>query len=756
MKPIHVWLLAMSLILPASCWAASSSPSLSLNDTTLRFQHQRIELLRGNKKLVKLMSLDTLLFNYVEADRWELISADDEKITLKGVFPAKVDFYKLVTDTQPREALLTISRVEGGYRLYSTPEWGRQITLKFKYLDDHFFGLSEPLQPDNRLSPDLINSHITVEIGAEHASIQENYASAFSSFFMSSHGYGAFFDTFARGQYQFSINGSNQVHHDTGVLDWYLFPGVDGAEIHKAYYKVIGEPKKVPAWALGPVGWRDQNDGGAVEILADIKRLTEMEIPFTSWFVDRPYSDGAHAWSNMNFSESFANPEQWIRTIQQDFGLEFMTWTSPATFGDERFEKHLKGKFSYVDLSHPATVAAFKNELKVKQYAYGVKGHKIDRGDENLPSHEDWHDSSVSKAERLNKYSYLMAKVHDEALQESWGDDQVTFARSAIHRSQAHLSAIWAGDPRTSWEGLQANYANAARSSFMGFPVWGTDVGGYQGEGYIPEDLYLRWMQAGSVSGLFEIKLDGAGGDGRDRMPWQYDANFQKQFKAICDDRMRFVPYLYSLSQTASTKGALMQPLAYRHLNDKKTYDVWDQFYIGDAILAAPIFTKENKRRVYLPKGKWRDMDDLSKVLKGKRTIKIDAPLSKLPRYVKQNSLYVTGNTYKGSDRVWDKEAPYIAIHAYPGRSGDKTTFMFVDSLDNNAQKAIQLKVVESDIFVSSPAMHQRTKLELVLDKKPKAVVQNGEALTYEYNAVKHLLTFSVAAGEPVDVRVGI
>ncbi|WP_075185902.1 TIM-barrel domain-containing protein [Teredinibacter haidensis] len=751
MKLAVFWVLLINLIFPLSALAKPANYVLVAGDAQLRFHQQQISLLRDGKQL---LLLDGLRFNYVQADSWNLVEANESQMTIRGSFPAKADFYRHVTDTKPRVAELTISKAAGGFRLYANPEWARQTTLSFGYLGDHFFGLSEPLQPDNRLSPDLTNSHIRVEIVAEHASFQENYASAYSSFFMSSYGYGAFFDTFARGQYQFAINGRNEIHHDTGELDWYLFPGANGAEIHEAYYQVIGAPKKVPAWALGPVGWRDQNDGGAAEIVDDVKKLTEMKIPFTSWFVDRPYSDGAHAWSDMNFSESFANPSQWITSLRHDYGLEFMTWTSPATFGDARFEKHLAGKFSYVDLSHPPTVAAFQQELKDEQYVHGVKGHKIDRADENLPMFEDWYDTVVSPAERRNKYSYLMAKVHDEALRKAWGDDQVTFARSAIHRSQPFLSAIWAGDPRTSWEGLQANFANAARSAFMGFPVWGTDVGGYQGEGYIPEDLYLRWMQAGSVSGLFEIKLDGAGGDGRDRMPWQYDAAFQRQFKAICDDRMRFIPYLYSLAYTAGITGSLMQPLAYRHLDDKNTYAIWDQFYLGEAIMAAPVFTPGNRRNVYFPKGNWRDLDAPAKIFKGQKLLEIEAPLDKLPRFIRENSIYVTGNLFVGNDRLWQTAEKQLTIHAYPGKAGSEALFHYVDALNGNREKSISLVTERKILKLTAPAMSHATRVEILLDNAAKKVQQQGEVVAHSYDSEQHQLSVSIPAGEPIDVWV--
>lgn len=736
-------------VFPLSVWAKPATLTLEQADASIQVKDGKIELIKGRKKV---LSLQEVLFNYTPADQWQLVEATENAISLRGTFPARADFYRHVDDRQPRLVDLQISKVAGGFRVHASPEWGRQTTLKFNYLKDHFFGLSGPLQPDNRMSADLTDSTVQVDVVAEHAAIAENYASAFSAFFISSAGYGAFFDTFARGEYRFAINGKNQIHHDTGTLDWYIFPGDDGTAIHRAYYKLIGKPKHVPAWALGPVGWRDQNDGGAAEIIEDVEKLSAMKIPFTSWFVDRPYSDGAHAWSKMNFSKAFAEPAKWIEILNSDFGLEFMTWTSPATFGDAVFDKHLPGKFSYLDLSHPPTVEAFKQRLQ-QQHQVGVKGHKIDRADENFPLYEDWH-SDVEPAQRRNRYTYLMAKVHHDALQEHWGEDQVTFARAAIHRTQPYLSAIWAGDPRTTWDGLQANYANAMRAGFMGFPVWGTDVGGYQGEGYIPEDLYLRWMQAGSVSGLFEIKLDGAGGDGRDRMPWQYDEDFQAQFKLICDDRMRFIPYLYSLANSAADNGVLMKPLAYQHLGDEKTYDIWDQFYLGDAIMVAPVLTRGTSRQVYFPQGHWRDLDNPSATIKGGKFIKIDAPLEKLPRYIKQNSVYVTGNIAQGSDKIWDSGEQHLIIHAYPGKAGTRTVFEYVDMLDEDRRKPIDMTASKKRVHLTAEAMSHSVRLEFLLDKEPKAVTQAQQRVDYQFDAASKRLELVIPPAQVLDVNI--
>jgi alpha-glucosidase (family GH31 glycosyl hydrolase) len=457
-----------------------------------------IALFRGETELLR---LDSIRFDYEAPLGWTVETAEAARIVLRLDYPAVVEFNHAIADNQPRSTQLEITAVDGGYRLHAAPAWAERTSLEFTHLGDHFFGLSEPLQPDNRHSPELSGAEIRVEVVNEGGNLAENYASAFSAFYISSHGYGAFFDTFAEGRYRFAVNGRNQVHHDTGTLDWYLFPGDDGAAIHRAYYALIGAPRQLPPWAMGPVAWRDHNESSA-QILDDIKQFNELQMPLTAWFVDRPYSDGAHAWSKMNFSANFANPCDWIAQVRAQ-GLEFMTWTSSAFFGDTPLPRHLPGSYTYADLSDPATWAAYQQAL-AQQHACGVRGHKMDRADEHFPRDENWADASVRPGERRNRYAWLFARVHDEALRAAWGEDSFSFARAAIHRSQPQLGAIWGGDPRSNWEGLRGNLANAMRAGFMGFPVWGSDVGGYLGEGYIDPELYLRWMQFGVFSGFME------------------------------------------------------------------------------------------------------------------------------------------------------------------------------------------------------------------------------------------------------------
>ncbi|HKE96117.1 MAG TPA: TIM-barrel domain-containing protein, partial [Povalibacter sp.] len=284
----------------------------------------------------------------------------------------------------------------------------------------------------------------------------------------------------------------------------------------------------------------------------------------------------------------------------------------------------------------------------------------------------------------------------------------------------------------------------------------GTDVGGYQGEGYIPQDLYLRWLQAGSMAGLFEIKLDGAGGEGRDRMPWSYDEAFQKNFRAVLEERMRLIPYLYSLSRTSGSTGTLMQPLAYRHLADRNTYDIWDEFYLGDAILVAPMFGPGTTRQVNLPEGEWYDYEDPAQSHEGGKVIRVEAPLDKVSRFVKQNSLYVTGNLYRGNDRLWSTTEPELVVHAVPGRGDSMSTLVYADLLDHGTTKSMQLRRIGKRLHFTSPALSCRALIQVRLATAPKNVSFGGAPAQFDYDAAKMLLSVRVPAHRLTDLAIDL
>jgi alpha-glucosidase (family GH31 glycosyl hydrolase) len=490
----------------------------------VELEGSKIIIMNTDKKMVVISSIE---FNFTKPISISVKGNTPEKLSLEMQYPSEAKYRE---EGKPLYAQVDISVSNNSIKFFSDPKWAEHVTINMEDNGEHFFGILEPLYPDNRKSPDLRGEVVDVDMQGNGDQYYENYADAWSAFYMTNRGYASFFDTFAKGRYKLGINNLTSLYHRTGKLEWYILLGNNGDEILKEYYGIIGKPKHVPMWACGPMAWRDENHGGKDEILSDIKKMTELQIPFTSWLADRPYSNGSNSWSKMDFNSKFSNPKEWIGEINKKYGVQFMTWVGPMTFEDRDFPGLLPNFKGYMDLTNPDAIKEFKRRLNEFQYSAGVKGHKMDRAEEQFPEMSPWYDKTP-EAERRNKYIYLYTKTIDSFLNEKYDKDQFNYTRGAFHRCQPYLSALWGGDSRASWDGLAGSIANAMRCGFMGFPVWGSDVGGYLGGG-IPEELYARWLEFGSWSGFFEIKLDDTDKKGEERPPWKYSEKLIDIFRS--------------------------------------------------------------------------------------------------------------------------------------------------------------------------------------------------------------------------------
>jgi alpha-glucosidase len=92
-------------------------------------------------------------------------------------------------------------------------------------------------------------------------------------------------------------------------------------------------------------------------------------------------------------------------------------------------------------------------------------------------------------------------------------------------------------------------------------------------------------------------------------------------------------PYILSCARESARTG---EPIA-RHMEyafpGEGFADCNDQFMLGDRYLVAPVVTSELSRTVKLPAGRWHD--DQGRTHRGGRTITIEAPLDRLPRFEK-------------------------------------------------------------------------------------------------------------------------
>ena len=98
-------------------------------------------------------------------------------------------------------------------------------------------------------------------------------------------------------------------------------------------------------------------------------------------------------------------------------------------------------------------------------------------------------------------------------------------------------------------------------------------------------------------------------------------------------------PYILELARNVSARGAVtMRALTFEFPADEHAVGINDQYLLGPRLLVAPVTDYgARKRQVYFPAGaRWRDFwDDTAAPVPGGTTATVDAPLDKIPVYVR-------------------------------------------------------------------------------------------------------------------------
>ncbi|MHB9011415.1 MAG: DUF5110 domain-containing protein [Ignavibacteriaceae bacterium] len=111
----------------------------------------------------------------------------------------------------------------------------------------------------------------------------------------------------------------------------------------------------------------------------------------------------------------------------------------------------------------------------------------------------------------------------------------------------------------------------------------------------------------------------------------------------------------------------MMRALVMDYENDPKVADITDQFMFGPDLLINPVTKFEARiRELYLPKTFWYDFWTGEKQ-EGGKTIAADAPLEKMPIYVRSGSILPMGPFLQ---YAMEKPADPIELRIYPGSDG--------------------------------------------------------------------------------------
>ena len=512
-----------------------------------------------------------------------------------------------------------------------------------------------------------------------------------------------------------------------------------------------------------------------------------------------------HAHFMISIWASFGPQTQQYRELaEKNLLLPFETWPQSGLSHIWPPRKDYPSGVKVYDAFSPEAPAIYWNHLK-RLYDYGTDAWWMDSTDPDFfnPRESDYEYSlplSPSKGKgnstatwRSLRNAFPLETVRGvyEAQRkaplplEGSGEAKRVFimTRSSYAGQQHYGSNMWSGDVNSSWDMLRKQVPAGLSFSLTGNPNFNTDIGGFFCNAYNTlgpasaprnpqyQELYVRWMQYGLFCPVFRSH-----GADAPREIWQFGKKGEPVYDAIEKQirlRYRLLPYLYSTAwQVTSNNDSYMRPLFADFAQDKKVWDMTDEFMFGRSILAAPIvnpqyteekiirtdamtgwdrqevnsekgivnsdFTVPKTATKYLPKGaKWYDFWT-NKQYNGGQHVTLETSFDRVPMFVRAGSILPLGPEmqYVG-EKSWDN----LELRIYPGADG--SFLLYEDEGDSyNYEKGAYSTIAFqwndrtrtltiADRQGSYPGMLQSRQFTLVLpDGKQQTVRYDGTQLT--------------------------
>ena len=515
---------------------------------------------------------------------------------------------------------------------------------------------------------------------------------------VSSNGYGIFWNnpspSRANNRFIHSLYLSAEV---ADRIDYYFIYGPGADQIIGHYRDLTGQVPLFGRWAYG--FWQCKNKYQSQQELESVAaKYRELHIPVDNivqdwfWWVTM---------GEMKWNPNYTDPQALIDTLHKEhFHLMVSVWPffRPGTEVYDQFDRNgwfvaktLTGGFHPVgqalyDATNPDARHQYWANVNAALFQKGVDAWWLDTDEPETEGREDNilvdHKLAVGSGARYaNTYPLFHAGGVSEGQQAASQQKRVfILSRSAYAGSQRYGVTAWSGDVLSDWVTFHRQISAGLNYAISGMPYWTTDIGGFISGGNLNDpqfrELFVRWFQFGTFSPIFRVH--GTRNPDENEL-WSYGPENQKILVDYDTLRYRLLPYIYSEAwQVTSNHSTLMRPLVMDWRTDVVAQNTGDEYLFGPSILVSPVYTQgATSRTVYLPAATWYDFWTGDTIAGGKH-ISADAPLAKLPLYVRAGSIVPMGPAMEWST---EKPADPIELRIYPGADGDFT--LYEDENDN-------------------------------------------------------------------------
>ncbi len=554
----------------------------------------------------------------------------------------------------------------------------------------------------------------------QHQYLYQQNMKAVVPVLLSSRGYGVFVDCTSLMTFHDDAFGSYLWGDVDEELDYYFVVGPEFDAIVAELRALTGHAPMPPRWALGYIQSKERYASQA-ELLAVAREYRERALPLDCLVLDWMSWTG-DLWGQKSLDpERFPDPDRMTDELHA-LGVRLMVsiWPIMQPGGDDWREMsdggHLLGNQATYNAFSPAARGVYWNQANRGLFSHGVDAWWSDCTE---PFDADWTGAVKPEPEERMRVNTEEAKryidpelinayslVHSEGIyagQRATSSDKrvFTLTRSAYLGQQRYGTVTWSGDVSATWETLRRQIADGLNFAATGMPYWSTDAGGFfvarkpdlwfwAGDydagvadlGY--RELYVRWFQYEAWLPIFRSH-----GTDTPREVWRFGEPGDATYEALASAlrlRYRLLPYLYSLAGwTTHRDYTMLRALPFDFRNDPGALVVADEFMLGPAFLVCPVYRPSwygpgskpvehgpRTRRVYLPEGgEWFDFWT-DRRLSGGQVVEVDAPLERIPVFVRAGSIVPLGPVRQHSGEAPD--AP-LELHVYPGRDASFTLY---------------------------------------------------------------------------------
>lgn len=543
--------------------------------------------------------------------------------------------------------------------------------------DEQFYGLGDKTGYLNKRGYEYDNWNSDVP-GPHVDSMKALYKSiSFLIGIKAGHPYGLFFDDPYKSHFDLGKESNEYYYYsaENGNLDYYIIAGKTLKEVITNYTYLTGRVPLPQKWMLGYQQSRWGYSVSQKDIAQIASKLRENDLPCDVIHFDIDYMDGFRVFTWRK--DSYDDPKKFIHELAEK-GFRVMPIIDPGVKVDENYwvyqEGIEKGYFAkaadgtvYVNKVWPGD-AVYPDFARKEARDWWGKNIKflVDLGtcgvwdDMNepasfngpLPKNVVFSDGEKASthAKIHNVYGHCMAKATYDGLKKNTGKRPYVITRACYAGTQKY-STVWTGDNQSLWPHLQMMIPQLCNLGLSGFSFAGTDIGGFSAD--CTAELLTRWIEAAVFSPLFR---NHAAAGTRAQEPWAFDEQTLNIYRKYLKLRYHLISYLYDRFYHESKTGLpVMRPLVLNYPEDRKVQKMNDEYMVGMDLLVAPVVMEgQTCRQVYLPAGEWLDFWTGAEY-NGQTTILVDAPLAKLPLFIRKNTIL-----------AWDQSRDHIdpANHA--------------------------------------------------------------------------------------------